>query len=701
VEGEGGALPLTAWAPLGEGVALASAALAETLCEDEGDGVNEGRGELDAEAQPLPATTVTDAAGEALPCREAEAAALGGAVPVPSALAEGVGEGEAETLPAEEDDMEAPALDECELERVRPPANERVGAALAVGDAEVQAEAQWVAVGEPLPDVVAVPPPLLPVGGEEAVPAALEEAQPLGCALPDSTAEVDEEKDPVTEGVAVREALTVGDALAVPVAPPEVHAVADAEGEPLPLPLAQGVARGEPLAAGVPVRAPLPEGGGDALPQPLAVAQAVEGAEPLGDAEAAGESDADAVRCAELLPPAVPLTEPVALWEGAPPVTLPRGVADPVTEGESDSVSRPLRVVLLVAQREGVALAEGVAQGQALEEAHAEGVAEAMGVGPPLPEAGALPVAAAVEVVELHAEGVGVPPVAQGDAEAVWGAVALPLLLCVGEGGSLPVPSTALTEGDALAQAVVTALGLTLAEQHAEGDAKELNEALCEPDAVPLPEERGEGELLRETDALGEAVELPTVPRALTDGEAFGEVEALLRGESDSATEGELLTAPVDEAAPRSEGDGAPLAEGVNEGKGGELPQPLGVEDAEAQRLGDALAVGGAGEPLAALEALAHWESECVADPEPDGEGEREGCEGDAAEVALPQLLTDAEREARDVGKGEREANELPLGDKEALGEREVRPDMDDDAEGARDGEPLWVDDAQPLALGE
>ena len=36
----------------------------------------------------------------------------------------------------------------------------------------------------------------------------------------------------VAKGVAVREALTVGDALAVPVAPPEVHAVADAEGEP-------------------------------------------------------------------------------------------------------------------------------------------------------------------------------------------------------------------------------------------------------------------------------------------------------------------------------------------------------------------------------------------------------------------------------------------------------------------------------------
>lgn len=601
------------------------------------------------EALPLPAITVAVAAGVALPCGEAEAVAEMAAVPVASALTEGVGAGEAEALPAEDGDAEVLALEECELERVRPPASEGVGAALEVGDAEVQAEAKRVAVGEPVPAAVALPPPLLPVGVAEAVPAALGEAPPLGGALPEEATEVEAERDPVTEGVAVREALAVGGALAVPVAPPEVHAVADAEGEPLPLPLAQGVACGEPLAAGVSVRAPLPEGGGDALPQPLAVAQTVVGAEPLGDAEAAGEADVDAVRCAESLPTAVPLTELVALREGAPPVALPCGLADPVAEGEGDSESRTLRVALPVALRKGVALAEWEVQGQALEEAHAEGVAEGVGVGPTLPDAGALPVVAAVEVAELQADGVGVAPVAQGDAEVVWEAVSQPLLLCAGEGDPLPVPSAALKEGGALAQAVGTAPGLTLAEPHAEGVAKALEEALCEPDAVSLPEGRGEGEPLRETDAQGEEVALSTVPRALTDGEAFAEVEALLQGEGDSATDNDMLPVPVEEAAPRGEGVGAPLAEGAAESTGSELPQPLGVDDAEAQGLGDVLGVGGAGEPLAALVALAHLESESEADPEPDDEGEREGCEGDAAEVALPQLLTDAEKEARAV----------------------------------------------------
>jgi PAS domain-containing protein len=50
----------------------------------------------------------------------------------------------------------------------------------------------------------------------------------------------------------------------------------------------------------------------------------------LGDAEAAGESDADAVRCAELLPPAVPLTEPLALREGAPHLRQ-RGACGPLS----------------------------------------------------------------------------------------------------------------------------------------------------------------------------------------------------------------------------------------------------------------------------------------------------------------------------------------------------------------------------------
>ncbi len=88
-------------------------------------------------------------------------------------------------------------------------------------------------------------------------------------------------------------------------------------------------------------------------------------------------------------------------------------------------------------------------------------------------------------------------------------------------------------------------------------------------------------------------------------------------------------------------------------------------------------------------------ESLRVSDALPLAVGKRE-TEGEEEEEALGRLLP----LPLPAGLPERDPLELPHEDEEALGEREASPDADTDTEGARDAEPLRVDDAQPLSVG-
>ena len=508
-----------------------------------------------------------------------------------------------------------------------------------VGEAEMVAEsvAEGARVGEPAMVGLPLPP------------------------VPNTVGDTEGEEDWV--GLTWGETDTLGEApvgVEVPAAPPPplvrlMVPVARAEALEEPEPLTEGVALGEAVTSGV--RVPLRE----PLPLPL-----TEG-EPVPRPEAEGEPESDRVRGVAL--PAPPPLVPLAGSEGTAG-REPCCVTEPVTQAEV------VAEALAVAQVEAVRLAEplsvgeleavgappepvGAAEAEAAVEADAWGECDAVLLGVPLPVARALPLTVA--------EGVGRPPVGEV------------VELLVGRGGSeAQAVAEGETEGVRLAEPapVGVPVGVARGERVGSGEWLTLGqgdgvaegageaEPLTEPVAVPgwggegVP---GAGEPLGVWERVG-------------TGEALsrGEEEALALGVPVAV--GGAVALRVAEAvpcAPEGEAGELGLAVGGGEALGEGETVPAG---AVPERVGEEVpqrdAVGG-GEGLALMvplkEALAVAEGEdrreAVGLTEPEGVG------GDEAEPPPPPppLLALDTREGEACCEGLPDTDAVPEPQKEPL----------------------------------
>ena len=354
-------------------------------------------------------------------------------------------------------------------------------------------------------------------------------------ALPDEVAVAS--KTPVPEVEGEDPALPEGDADAVA----QGEAVGGGEELPAPLPLppppaalaeAQLLALPHPAALAVTPRAPVAEDKKLPLPAPVLLAASAPEAVAAEDCEAAG----DAVGVAQLLTTPLPVGHPVALR---------------VARGDEEIDTLPSALPLLLAHME--LLKEGLALPDTCEDP--EGLREARGDEEVQPEA--------LEVAEGRSD-------AEEDKEVVplrlpAATEALPLM----DGFVLAV---ALVEGESVARgavAVTLLLPLTV-RPPSEGEGEALG---CSPVALGLPVTEAVLLPLALRSGLGESERVP---------EAQPEAVALRKG-ADGEARGELLPAPVGEAAPV-------LVAEVDAARGGEAvaPPPPPPPPPLLQAVGDA-----------------------------------------------------------------------------------------------------------------
>lgn len=430
--------------------------------------------------------------------------------------------------------------------------------------------------------------------------------------------------DPVGEGVALPLSLPVGVGEPVPLAEPP--ALGEAVGVPLPV----GVGVGEP----VPLTEPPTLGEGVGVPLPVGVPLLVGVGVGVGVGVPLPLSEPELLGVLEALEPAVTL----AVFEED---TVEVGV----TEAERVEVGVPvgLRVPVPVGEGEGVAVGVPVVPPLAL----AEPLPETRPLGEPLPQGDALMLAAPLGDTVTRGEPLGEDggvPVLEGDAQgegvAVPGAEddarALPLPPAEPEGAPgthtappslsnhpplTPLPVAAgvperLPEAQAEALREKSADGVPGGERDAERqfEAVEQNEAVGDalplallppvavgaPEALPLPLRALLGDA-GELPEGGAAVPLPApggVPLGeppVAEREALPEVEALVRGDGESARRGEGDARAESEVWGDGEGGGVPLRVCMPlpeaEARGVAEPLRAGVDVAEREREGEPLAL--------------------------------------------------------------------------------------------------------------
>ncbi len=647
--------------------------------------------------------------GEALPVGEPPSPP---AVALPLLLADAVAQGDAEAGGDAEAAREARPLGEGGGERLfEEEALGSGGVAVAVREGAREGGAEAVSgdgddVGEP--EGEAEPPPRGPVLGE---PVPL--AHFVG---PSAEGEGSAEGDALGEGVP---------AATVPVAVPLALRAPQKEGEPVPLPLADGVAgtaegvrvppeahaeavcealdegeggAGEGEALGLP---PPPPGGRAPVPVTVPDCDALPQRLSRGDAEAEGEREGEGEALGECVP----------LGEAPPPLALRAAVGD-----ASEAEGAPDGEVVAESASEGVPPGEREAlplprapPPPELPDAPAEGVPERLPLGDPLllPDAPLVAVSVGVSegapmretVAERQREALSDPLAApEGENEAQD--EALELRHSVGEalleGGAELLPEV---EPDAEAQRVTFTVtlprGVTEGHHDALGEPlpdsvpRPVGDTVGEPRAEPVPGAEGEGVgeappvrdalPLREAEAMEEREggaqrvaegDKETVALALAQREAPG--ERLPRGLAESL--GELLplplTRPLRDADCVLEVEGEPVAAAEGEGE----PEALAQLLSEPLLEGASLAVSALQEPVR------EGAPERVKEALPEGEGD--GCE-----EALGRELTLAERDAPTEAERLYVAVSVSVAVAGAVGSLDILEDA------------LLVKDAEPVAL--